>query len=177
MTLADTSPSGPSSYTWLGFALLTVAFWGLYGVLLHGGVAALQPKSDPNARYKAFLFVGIAYFLTAVLAPALVLLIKGADWGWLGNGKAVSFSLLAGIVGAGGAFCVLLAFGAAPKPTARYVPVVMSIIFAGAPVVNAVAAYLWHPPEGGLSAVRWQFGLGIVLAAFGGMLVTLYKPA
>ena len=55
--------------------------------------------------------------------------------------------------------------------------VVMSIIFAGAPIVNAIVTLAMHPPAGGWSAIRWPFVLGIVLAACGGMLVTLYKPA
>ena len=33
-----------------------------------------------------------------------------------------------------------------------------------------------HPPAGGLSALNWQFLLGILMAALGGCLVTLYKP-
>ena len=33
-----------------------------------------------------------------------------------------------------------------------------------------------HPPQGGLSAIKPQFLLGILLAAIGGCLVTLYKP-
>jgi hypothetical protein len=33
-----------------------------------------------------------------------------------------------------------------------------------------------NPPEGGIGAIRWPFFLGIVLAAAGGCLVTLYKP-
>jgi hypothetical protein len=83
----------------------------------------------------------------------------------------MGWSLLAGIVGAIGAFCVLLAFGAKGTPG-----VVMSIVFAGAPIVNAVVAMYLNPPEGGLSAVRWQFYLGILMAATGGCLVTFFKP-
>ncbi len=52
----------------------------------------------------------------------------------------------------------------------------MSIVFAGAPVVNAVVALLLQPPAGGLRAIRWPFFAGILLAALGGCLVTLYKP-
>ncbi|MHC4908633.1 MAG: hypothetical protein ACYTF9_02790 [Planctomycetota bacterium] len=153
--------------TWLLFALLTVASWGLYGVFLHTGVMSM---GDPqNGRYKAFFWVGIAYVLIAVLAPGGVLIAKGASWSMPMQG--VWWSLIAGAVGAIGAFCVLLAFGAKGHPA-----VVMSIIFAGAPIVNAVVVMLKHPPAGGFSALRWQFILGIVLAAVGGMLVTLYKP-
>jgi hypothetical protein len=126
---------------------------------------------DPvHGRYKAFLFVGIAYFITAVLAPLLVLLLKGSSWSF--PAKGLWWSLLAGIVGAAGAFGVLLAFGAKGTP-----PVVMSIIFAGAPMVNALYSLSTHPPAGGWGAIKPQFFLGIVLAALGGCLVTLYKPA
>ncbi len=161
---ADSSSPG---MTWLMFSLLTVAFWGVYGIFLHTGQMAM---GDPvNGRYKAFLFVGIAYLVTAVLAPAAVLAVNGAVWTF--SGKGMLWSLLAGTVGALGAFCVLLAFGAKGAPS-----VVMSIIFAGAPVVNAVVALWLHPPAGGFSTLRWQFVAGILLAALGGCLVTLYKP-
>jgi len=154
--------------TWLVFSLMTVAAWGLYGVFLHSG--QMEMGDAANGRYKAFLFVGIAYFVTAVLAPLLVLKVNGATWSFPARGML--WSLLAGIVGAVGAFCVLLAFGARGTPS-----VVMSIVFAGAPVVNAVYALALHPPAGGLRTLRWPFFAGILLAALGGCLVTLYKPA
>ncbi|MGH7973092.1 MAG: hypothetical protein ACREIC_30610, partial [Limisphaerales bacterium] len=34
-----------------------------------------------------------------------------------------------------------------------------------------------HPPAGGWKGLPWQFVLGLALAALGGCLVTLYKPA
>lgn len=164
--MAVTQTSG-TQITWLFFALLTVASWGVYGIFLHSGQISM---ADPvNGRYKAFLFVGLAYFLTAVLAPLLILWINGADWSY--PPKGMFFSLLAGIVGAIGAFCVLLAFGAKGSPA-----VVMSIIFAGAPVVNAVIALWLHPPADGLHSLKWQFVAGILLAAIGGAMVCLYKP-
>jgi len=152
---------------WLVFALMTVLTWGLYGVFLHAGQTSM---ADPvNGRYRAFLFVGIAYFLTAVLAPLALLILRGASWQFPARG--IGWSLLAGLVGAAGAFCVLLAFGAKGSPG-----VVMSIVFAGAPIVNALTAFAMHPPAGGLGTLRWQFLLGIALAAVGGCLVSLYKP-
>ena len=154
--------------SWLLFSLLTVGCWGLYGAFLHTGQMGM---SDPvNGRYKAFLWVGLAYFLTAVLAPLAILLLKGASWSFTARG--VGWSLFAGIVGAAGAFSVLLAFGAKGTPA-----VVMSIVFAGAPVVNAIYSLLLHPPAGGWSKLPMPFVLGILLAAAGGCLVTLYKPA
>ncbi|MEK7707859.1 MAG: hypothetical protein AAB380_07675 [Verrucomicrobiota bacterium] len=152
---------------WLIFALMTVVSWGVYGIFLHTGQVGM--KDAANGRYKAFLFVGIAYFLTAVLAPLVTLLVRGADWNYPKSG--MGWSLLAGIAGAIGAFCVLLAFGAKGTPA-----VVMAIVFAGAPIVNAVVAIMQHPPAGGWSAIKPQFFLGIVLAALGGCLVTYYKP-
>lgn len=152
---------------WLAYALLTVAAWGLYGVFLHSGQLAM---GDPaNGRYKAFLFVGVAYFVTAVLAPLALLAERGADWTFPPRGML--WSLLAGAVGAIGAIGVLLAFGARGTPA-----VVMSIVFAGAPVVNALVAVFLHPPAGGWRSVRWPFYAGILLAALGGCLVTFYRP-
>ena len=81
------------------------------------------------------------------------------------------FARCAGIAGAIGALGVLLAFGAKGSPT-----VVMSIVFAGAPIVNAAVAALAHPPAGGWAAVRWPFVLGIVIAALVGCLVTFFRP-
>lgn len=153
---------------WLLYVLLTVACWGVYGVFLHSGTIGM---ADPaNGRIKAFLFVGIAYFLTAVVAPLIILKANGASWSF--PSKGLWWSLTAGIVGAIGALGVLLAFGAKGSPT-----VVMSIIFAGAPIVNAVVAIANHPPAGGWGSIKPQFYLGILLAALGGCLVSYYKPA
>ena len=155
--------------SWLTFAMMTVVTWGLYGLCLHTGQTAMGGEEAGARMMKAFLFVGVAYFLIAVLAPVAIILAKGASWQM--TPKGVTWSLIAGLVGAVGALGVLLAFGAGGRP-----PVVMSIIFAGAPVVNAVVAIALHPPEGGLSKIPWPFFLGIVLAALGGYLVTRYKP-
>ena len=152
---------------WLIFALMTVVSWGVYGIFLHSGQTAMADKS--NGLYKAFLFVGVAYFLTAVLAPLGMLVARKSDWNFPMEG--MKWSLIAGIAGAAGAFCVLLAFANDGKPG-----VVMSIVFAGAPVVNAVVALILHPPAGGWGSIKPQFYLGIALAAVGGCLVTYYKP-
>jgi hypothetical protein len=152
---------------WLVFALMTVFSWGVYGAFLHSG--QLGMNDSVNGRYKAFLFVGIAYFLTAVLAPLALLVLRGADWNYPRGGML--WSLVAGIMGAVGAFCVLLAFGAKGAP-----PVVMSIVFAGAPIVQAFYSIWQHPPAGGVGSISPKFFLGILLAAAGGCLVTLYRP-
>ena len=153
---------------WLSFALMTVASWGVYGIFLHSGAMGMASAGgDPGiGRIKAFLLVGVAYFLVAIVGPAIILISKGANWSFPLKGSA--WSLVAGVVGALGALFVLLAFGAKGTPAA-----VMAIVFAGAPIVNALVAIsmanLWD-------GIRWQFVLGIVLAALGGCLVTYYKP-
>ncbi len=51
----------------------------------------------------------------------------------------------------------------------------MSIIFAGAPVVNSLVLVFFIDKTA--NQLDWRFVLGIVLAAAGGVLVTLYRPA
>ena len=156
-------------HTWLACTFLTVVTWGIYGILLHKGQVAM---GDPaNGRYKAFLFVGIAYFLTAVLAPLALLLARGVAFsGYTAGGS--TWSLIAGIAGAIGAFGVLLAFGAKGKP-----PEVMAIVFAGAPVINAVLSLILTRHEIDWGRISPLFYIGIALALVGGGLVTLYKPS
>jgi hypothetical protein len=164
------------SMNWFYLALVTVACWGLYGIFLHQGQVAMADKE--LGRYKAFLFVGIAYFLTAVLAPlAILLMAKNMSWDMPPKGMWVS--LFAGILGAVGAFFVLLAMASGAKSGMNPAVVaisVMSIIFAGAPIVNAIVGIALHPPKGGLSAIPIPFILGILLAALGGFMVTKFKP-
>ena len=97
---------------WLYFALMTVVSWGLYGIFLHSGQVGMADKA--NGLFKAFLFVGLAYFLTAVLAPLAILMTRNADWKFPAAG--MGWSLVAGIVGASGRFvcCWLSATKARP---------------------------------------------------------------
>jgi hypothetical protein len=165
------------SMNWFYLALVTVACWGLYGIFLHAGQVGMADKE--LGRYKAFFFVGIAYFLTAVLAPLVILLAsKNMDWNMPPKGMWIS--LFAGILGAIGAFFVLLAMGSGAKAGMNPGVVaisVMSIVFAGAPIVNAIVGIAMHPPKGGLAAIPVPFILGIILAAAGGFMVTKFKPA
>jgi hypothetical protein len=161
------NPASSAEGPWLTYSLLTVSMWGLYGILLHNGQTGMNDKA--NGLFKAFLFVGVAYFLVAIIAPFLLLVLRGANWKYPMDG--VSWSIIAGVAGAIGAFGVLLAFAAGGKP-----PVVMSIVFAGAPVINAVIAIALHPPAEGVGSIKPAFWLGILLAAVGGFMVTKFKP-
>lgn len=158
--MSETGAAG----AWAPFVALTVVMWGSYGVLLHAGQGAM---GDPvNGRYKALLFVGVAYVLVAVLAPTALLLLKGADWSMTTSG--MGWSLLAGVAGGVGAFAVLLAFGAKGTP-----PVVMSLVFAGAPIINAIISLTLSKQW---TEVRWQFIAGILIAALGAYMVVSFKP-
>src|ERR1700686_2168179 len=86
-----------TGFAWLAFALTAVVAWGLYGILLHSGQAGM---ADPvNGRYKAFLFVGVAYFFTAILAPLGWLAVRGGT-SWSFPATGMLWSLLTGVAGA-----------------------------------------------------------------------------
>ncbi len=177
-----TAPNSSSS--WLIFALLTVISWGVYGVLLHTGRSAMPAGAEMgNASLKAFLWVGVAYFVVAIVGPVIVLKSRGTDWSFTGSG--ITWSFIAGTAGAIGAFTLVLALGAAAAPVIKggggfgpsAASAVMPIVFGGAPIVNAIVAMLLHPPEGGLKSLPLPFILGIVLAAGGGFLVAKFAPS
>ena len=85
---------------WLVFALMTVASWGVYGVLLHKGRGYMPMGAEtPHAGLKAFLFVCIAYALIG-LATMAMLKLRGSNWSFTGSG--IKWSLIAGGAGAVG---------------------------------------------------------------------------
>ncbi len=160
---------------WLTYALMTVFFWGVYGVILHMGRGMLPMGPEaPHAGLKAFLLVCVAYFLVGFVT-VLVLKSRGTNWSFTSSG--VSVSLLAGLTGAAGALTLVLALGAANREFGiAAASAVMPIVFGGAPIINAIVAMLVHPPEGGLKALPLPFIFGILLAAGGGILVAKYAP-
>ena len=168
------STSGQPNLMWLVFALLVVCFWGCYGVAMHAaGIHMSGEGGDPFARYKAYIFVGVAYVVVAILAPVVLMAAQGASWGF--PSKGIMFALFAGTLGAFGAFFVLSAMGAVSKRP-WMIPVVMCVIFAGAPIVNAIVALIVHPPHDGWGSIKPQFWIGIFVAALGATMVTYYKP-
>ena len=65
----DSGNVNQAGLSWLLYASMTVFAWGVYGNLLHTG--QIQMADPVNGRYKAFLFVGVAYFLVAILGPII----------------------------------------------------------------------------------------------------------
>lgn len=167
---------------WQAFVLGTVLSWGMYVPVLHEGQARLGAPKGPSAgSVRAFLCVGLAYFITAVVIPIILLLTDmagGEKLDFSRNGvfdtPAFSFALFGGIAGAAGALCIILAIKNGGKPL-----YIAPLVFAGAPIVNAIISLLWHPPEGASDPKMlpgWiMFGAGILLAAVGAGLVLYSK--
>lgn len=168
---------------WLSYALMTVFFWGVYGVLLHLGRSFMPMGAETgNAGLKAFLIVCVAYGIIGVIAYFL-LKSRGSDMAFGSSG--ITWSLIAGLAGAAGAFTLVLALGAAGTPLekggggygALAAVAVMPIVFGGAPVVNAIVNILKSPPEGGIKDISNWFYIGMVLAITGVVVVVKSAPA
>jgi hypothetical protein len=108
----------------------------------------------------------VAYFLVAVLVPVAALSAQGQLHGFTRSG--VVGATLGGLLGAGGAVCIIWAFRSGGSPL-----YVMPLVFAGAPLINVLYSMWQHPPK---AAPNPMLYLGFVLAALGGYLVLHYKP-
>ena len=145
---------------WVLFVLGAVLFWGVYGPILHSGQMQL------GHPLRAFLCVGVAYFLIAVLLPLGVLWPQGNLSNFHPKGTLVA--MIAGLVGALGALCIIGAFKAGGRPA-----YVMPLVFAGAPVVNVLLSMGMHPPKTSPSPLLYA---GFLLAALGAGMVLYFKP-
>tara|TARA_R110002095_G_scaffold199901_1_gene179979 strand:- start:2717 stop:3262 length:546 start_codon:yes stop_codon:yes gene_type:complete len=143
--------------------------WGNYVPLVH--IAAQKLHSN----LRAFLFVGVAYFLVAVLIPCFFIFVLGKDPTVRGvpnfDSGPIMWGILAGTAGALGALFVIFAVTTGGKGAAIYVA---PLVFAGAPIVNTLATItLYHPAK---TLPDMRFFLGLVLAAAGAAMVMIYKP-
>jgi hypothetical protein len=150
----------------LPFVALTFLSWGLYGPTLHLGQDAFGAEGQRSA-FRPFICVGLAYFMVAVLVPALVLRLKGESGFWSLKGFIWSFA--AGAIGAVGALGIILAlkFGGAPI-------YVMPLVFGCAPVVNTIFTMLM---AGNIKQASWPFYVGIIIVAIGAAGVLVNKPS
>ncbi len=163
--------------TALLYALGTVVTWGLYSVLLHKGSMAMAIPGAPDflgSRMKSFLLVGVAYLIVGIVGPMIIMKAKGTPWvfptaGW-------SWSLIAGMAGAIGAFFLLMALSSGHTPEeSKILPLLVpAIVFAGAPVVNAIVSIT---KDGLWGKTRPEFYIGILLAAAGAALVMKSRPS
>jgi len=147
---------------WMVFVAGAVISWGAYVPVLHEGQTLLNRGS-----LRAFLCVGVAYFLTAVLVPLGLLAAKVEPMEF--NVRGILFAIAAGVLGAAGALCIILALKYGGTPV--FVP---PLVFAGAPIISAFVSMAWHRPK---SAPEMWFYAGLVLAAIGAGLVLRFKPS
>ena len=148
---------------WMLFVLLTVMCWGAYVPMIHHGQMAM----GKGGQLRAFLFVGLAYFVIAVLVPAL-LLARGVEPREFTR-SGMTLATLAGVLGALGALGIIFASKYGGKPI-----FVAPLVFGGAPIINTFVAMTWDKPQKAPSA--W-FYIGILLAAAGAALVLRFKPS
>ncbi|NQV23135.1 MAG: hypothetical protein HQ518_02110 [Rhodopirellula sp.] len=155
----------------LAFVAGAVISWGVYVPTVHRAAEQL------HSSLRAFLFVGVAYFLTAVLIPLALIFLFNYDPTTKGQTPnfglgPISWGVAAGIAGAAGALCVIFAATNAGKGGALYVA---PLVFAGAPIINTIVTMtVFHPVK---KLPELPFFLGLLLAAVGAALVMIYKPA
>ncbi len=143
--------------------------WGVYVPVVHE--ASVQLKSN----LRAFLFVGVAYFLVAVLIPSILIFVLKTDPTAKGAPNfasgPITWGIMAGVAGALGALCIIFAVNTAGPGGALYVA---PLVFAGAPIVNTFATMtIFHPVK---TLPDWRFFAGLVMAAAGMAMVVLFKP-
>ena len=145
---------------WILFAVGAAVSWGLYGPVLHQG------QVDLKNPMRALLCVGVAYFLVGVIVPVISLSSQGQLGGFTTKGSLLAGA--GGALGAVGAVCIIYAFRSGGIPT-----YVMPLVFAGAPIVNALFSMLLHPPK---QAPNPLIYVGMLLAATGAGMVLYFKP-
>lgn len=143
------------------FTAMTAVAWGSYGPTLHRGQMAMA-----GSRWRPFICVGAAYFLIAVIVPAL-LLTQWAEPGQFTFGGSL-WSLLGGAAGALGALGIIMAFNSGGKPI-----FVMPLVFGGAPVVNTFVSVT---QAGQWGQVPPLFYAGLIIVAAGAVTVLIFAP-
>jgi hypothetical protein len=160
----------PKWLTVLLFIAGAALSWGVYVPLVHTAAVKFQ------SNLRAFLFVGVAYFLVAVLVPLLLIFVMKFDPTQRANpnfnGISIAWGIGAGVAGALGALFVIFA---ATNAGAGGVIYVAPLVFAGAPIINTFATIYYFHPVGKLP--DWKFFLGIAFAVVGAAMVMLFKPS
>lgn len=148
---------------WYYFVMCTVLCWGTYVSTLHHG----QKELGKDSALRAFLFVGTAYFL--VTAAVLVYLIASKE-PMKFTSKGVTLSLIAGVLGAGGALGIIFALKS-QSPL-----IVAPLVFAGTPIMNTFVSMMWDKQGAWAGKDKALFFVGILMAAAGTGIVLRHKP-
>ncbi|MDZ4818016.1 MAG: hypothetical protein SGJ20_03485 [Planctomycetota bacterium] len=144
-------------------SILTTAFcWGVYAVVMKNGQQAMG-----NSKLLPFIWVGLAYFVLAVILPSIWLQWYGEKGSWTASG--ILWSLIAGAAGALGALGIIMALTFGGNPI-----YVAPLVFGGAPVVNtAVTMYM----NKSLKQASPMFLAGLILVIAGASIVLIFRPA
>jgi drug/metabolite transporter (DMT)-like permease len=165
-------------HTWLFFVAGAVLTWGAYVVTIDHGRKEIASNGMPpaNAGMWAFLFIGLAYCVLAVIVPGIFLMTHKADPTKVGpfNMHGAVLSTVAGLLGAAGALCIVFAVGNARRMSPQAALFVAPLVFSFAPIVNCLISLIWDKPE---KVPSPMFFVGLLLAAGGAALVLIYKPA
>ena len=152
-------------WTVLAFVAGAALSWGVYVPLVHDATTRF------GSNLRAFLMVGIAYFLVAVLIPSFFIFYKGdptakdsAKLNWAT--PSITFGILAGIAGAAGALCVIFAV----KEAGSAAPVIV------APIINTIVSVTIFAHGKKFESLSASFYIGLVVAIAGMLLVMFNKP-
>jgi hypothetical protein len=165
--------SAPPTILAATFAVCTALFWGTYGPLLQKGHHFMG-----SGRLRPFICVGIAYLLVAIIGPIIVMHVTGMEMetekgrglhhGWTTSG--IIWSIIAGGVGALGAFTLIMAINYGGPPSTIYV---MPIVFGFAPVVSTFTSMYFNRT---LSQISPFFAAGLILVAAGAITILVTAP-
>ena len=164
-------------FEWLIYVGLAGLCWGTYVPLIAFGGKELK------SRYGAFLCVGVAYVIVAILLPVGRFVLDFEKWpDFSAKMTGTTFATLAGVAGAIGALCVIFANAAASKPEDRIY--IAPLIFSLAPVINTLVSLIWHPTSDSPASFSlthkspgWELYVGILLVAIGAGLVLYSKES
>jgi hypothetical protein len=133
----------------------------VYGPTLHRGQMGMA-----GSRLRPLICVGLAYFLIAVIVPAVLLPGLESDKSFTVRGTI--WSLAGGAAGAIGALGIIMAFNFGGKPI-----FVMPLVFGGAPVINTFVSVA---QAGNLSELHAMFYAGLIVVAAGAVTVLVFAP-
>jgi len=142
------------------FILVAILSWGVYGPMLKQG------QTEMHGAWRPFMCVGLAYFVIAVVVPLVLLQLFGEKGHWSVGGTG--WSIVAGVCGAAGALCLILA-----AKNGGNMLYVMPLVFGGAPVVNSIVTiYLARAHK----QVGPIFLAGLIVVIAGSVTVMLSAP-
>ncbi|MBL8814679.1 MAG: hypothetical protein JNL58_01525 [Planctomyces sp.] len=160
-------------WTVIAFVLGAALSWGVYVPVVHEATTKL------GSNLRAFLMVGVAYFLVAVIVPSIFIFLLKTDptaknvakLNW--DTPHMLWGIAAGTAGALGALCVIFAV----RDAGAIGPLIVApLVFAGAPIINTIASFTIFAHGKKFAAPGGLFYLGLVLAAGGMVMVWFNKP-